>query len=1403
MFGIFRSSANKEPKEPEEPKEAPHQEAPQQGSLAKMDVGSLVQQMQDTLSEINATVKGLSTEEQDARLDELDQKREQLLSDLRATFEKEKEELEAKHKAEVEDIAEKRRKEDEEREARRQKEDEELQEKASNEDREKEGKFEDDTSNVENDTDQQMEEIEEEARKVIESGKQKLQDLEEKRREINRQIDEQLKRPLPAIPTRRRARAATGASTKGSVKGHTPNASVPSTNEQASTPIKQDSSTVKENATSNVNGTSPDSSVKQEPSTEKGDEAVDADDSTPDTNTKQEPSTAKADDALDADDDTPDLDANQGSSTDKGDDALDVEDNTPDTDANQGTSTEKGDDTVDVEDNTPDTDANQGTSTEKGDDTVDADDNTADDNTADTNTEQVSPTEKGDDELDASDDTPEATKTLAEEATTHPAGEIGAQDDKGSQQDTSTQPSDSINGNAEAKDDNEGIPQDPSAQPSDGANGSAEPKGDSEQEDSKQEDSKPENSEQEITEREDSKQEDTEREDTKQDDSEQGDTKQDDSEQEDTKQDESEQDDSEQEDTKQDESEQDDSEQEDAEQTQSKKSSDSQKKPATKVTGDKSSAKAQDDPSGEKSTDEGSTDDEPATDDQGERAVGGGDDNIREKEDDEESREQGLSRSDLEGTPQEGKDRAHEEPDVEAPDVEEPDVEKERHETEPEQDNATKPTYEQPEHTNQEDKPAEDPTATAAPASDKDKSTSQPPTNIETDVDPSATTKLNDEKPSSSEEPRTPIEKQLPSSANEGPSQTPSAGHNQELQAAQQPSEALASESSGVTEAGQSQDEQGGDHLVPESDMTGDRAALDQPDPATTDVEGKQPASDDLITASDYQGTPLEQSSEKPSEQPSEQLSEQPSEQPAEQPAEQPTEEPTSTERGVDRTSQSSPPAEEPSLRTDAHASPTGMPPMKQSEATASHGSSGPDHSHTPKDADTGVASNEESSTDERREEQESTREHTPHATPSEQRQPGHPNEPDNQMDREQAAIPSSSKRQNRLMRGVSVTSAMLAHPPGHPVLPRGDSDILAPPSPLKGDLVFGFPSGSTLDPTPKPQTRPAQQAGDYFKFGDFLPAGQQALKETHSPLPVENETVHGEDDLFEIASTSTTPGVSQAGEEPNLGMYQPTDTDEVPPQAMAEDTPSHDAVGPKTPDATVRFRSWGSEVDEEEARSATPRGQVNEREDTSTQATPRPTAEPNADHSRVAEGDAEYKPQAHDDPGSTPKLSQAQKASLASGSSPVRLTFRKHRPRLTNVGWAPQPPSRDQPVTSPKHKHDGGKMLYSQALNKSGGNQSQAVPRTQANAVPQPNPNPEQGAASSGQGALQQVNMGRLRSNTIAPGSAASVGVKPQAGDHRRSSSNPGAWWRKDDAEDIDVQSAWFQGASKNRRCV
>ncbi|KAF3809865.1 hypothetical protein GCG54_00014078 [Colletotrichum gloeosporioides] len=175
---------------------------------AKTDVATLVAQMNEALASIHATIEGLSNSaaESDTKLDELEKKRDNTIAELQAAYEKEQAELAAARQKELEEIAEQRRKEDEEREARRRREDEELAARKAKEDEEKLHTFDTTTHNVEDEMDGLMDDIEDATAKVIAEGEAKLAELEKKRAELNRLIEEQMKASVPPVPTRKRAR---------------------------------------------------------------------------------------------------------------------------------------------------------------------------------------------------------------------------------------------------------------------------------------------------------------------------------------------------------------------------------------------------------------------------------------------------------------------------------------------------------------------------------------------------------------------------------------------------------------------------------------------------------------------------------------------------------------------------------------------------------------------------------------------------------------------------------------------------------------------------------------------------------------------------------------------------------------------------------------------------------------------------------------------------------------------------------------------------------------------------------------------------------------------------------------------------------------------------------------------
>lgn len=147
-----------------------------------MDVSALVAQMQETLSNIHTTLKSLDPNVHDARLDELEKKRDDAMRTLSAAFQAESEFLTRKRQAEREAIAERRRMEDEERERARREEDDGISSRDREEDQVRDGKLEEDAEGIERETDRLLNQAEEEAREAITEGRERLKALQEKRR---------------------------------------------------------------------------------------------------------------------------------------------------------------------------------------------------------------------------------------------------------------------------------------------------------------------------------------------------------------------------------------------------------------------------------------------------------------------------------------------------------------------------------------------------------------------------------------------------------------------------------------------------------------------------------------------------------------------------------------------------------------------------------------------------------------------------------------------------------------------------------------------------------------------------------------------------------------------------------------------------------------------------------------------------------------------------------------------------------------------------------------------------------------------------------------------------------------------------------------------------------------------
>ncbi|KLU82490.1 hypothetical protein MAPG_01562 [Magnaporthiopsis poae ATCC 64411] len=212
------------------------------------DVTALVSQMNETLAQIHETIAGLDTAEHDSKLDALEEERESAIQALHESFELESADLDSKRKSRREEIAEQRRKEDEEREARRRREDEELTQNEEAEDEQRQVKLQEQTEDIDEQTDAKMDEVEEEAHRRLEEGERRLVELEEKRKEINRLIDEQMRAPLPPPPVSRKrtrtslsrgAAAATSRSVSSEMKSKT---EVPAAEEKSTTPALVDRS---------------------------------------------------------------------------------------------------------------------------------------------------------------------------------------------------------------------------------------------------------------------------------------------------------------------------------------------------------------------------------------------------------------------------------------------------------------------------------------------------------------------------------------------------------------------------------------------------------------------------------------------------------------------------------------------------------------------------------------------------------------------------------------------------------------------------------------------------------------------------------------------------------------------------------------------------------------------------------------------------------------------------------------------------------------------------------------------------------------------------------------------------------------------------------------------------------
>ena len=147
-----------------------------------MQVSALVAEMQETLATIHNTLASLDSSFHDEKLDKLEKKRHDAIQALSSAFSAESELLDRRRWAERDMIIELRRKEDEEREEKRREEDEKLAVRDREEDVARDGKLEEDIDDIEQETDKLMSQVEGEAHVATVEGRDKLKELQEKRR---------------------------------------------------------------------------------------------------------------------------------------------------------------------------------------------------------------------------------------------------------------------------------------------------------------------------------------------------------------------------------------------------------------------------------------------------------------------------------------------------------------------------------------------------------------------------------------------------------------------------------------------------------------------------------------------------------------------------------------------------------------------------------------------------------------------------------------------------------------------------------------------------------------------------------------------------------------------------------------------------------------------------------------------------------------------------------------------------------------------------------------------------------------------------------------------------------------------------------------------------------------------
>ncbi|KAI9649764.1 hypothetical protein NHQ30_002345 [Ciborinia camelliae] len=178
-----------------------------------ISVADLVERLHSNIDEIHKTITLISdTSDHDAEIVRLEKERDEQLQQLKTAHEiaikegeearlKREQEIEEEIKKEEEEIKEIRRREDEERKLRIENAVKEREKARQEEEEKRKAEFESRHKVVEDGVDEEMEKLEDELEKRMMHGQKALDGLDAARREINRQIDEQLNIPtvLPKI----------------------------------------------------------------------------------------------------------------------------------------------------------------------------------------------------------------------------------------------------------------------------------------------------------------------------------------------------------------------------------------------------------------------------------------------------------------------------------------------------------------------------------------------------------------------------------------------------------------------------------------------------------------------------------------------------------------------------------------------------------------------------------------------------------------------------------------------------------------------------------------------------------------------------------------------------------------------------------------------------------------------------------------------------------------------------------------------------------------------------------------------------------------------------------------------------------------------------------------------------